>query len=104
MTLGELARLFNACLHIGAAVTVVPMANYARAMRSTTPQCRAPTDRCDSPRRRAMANFAKTCCFVAFHADVISRRDSAKSRASPGDLPAGRGARQPTRTLRTGGA
>ncbi|KML09353.1 hypothetical protein VK92_10125 [Burkholderia sp. LK4] len=33
MTLGELARLFNACLHIGAAVTVVPMANYARAMR-----------------------------------------------------------------------
>ncbi|WP_322072935.1 exo-beta-N-acetylmuramidase NamZ domain-containing protein [Burkholderia cepacia] len=33
MTLGELARLFNARLHIGAALTVVPMANYARAMR-----------------------------------------------------------------------
>lgn len=33
MTLGELARLFNDRLHIGAALTVVPMANYARAMR-----------------------------------------------------------------------
>lgn len=33
MTLGELARLFNERLHIGAALTVVPMANYVRAMR-----------------------------------------------------------------------
>ncbi len=33
MTLGELARLFNDRLHIGAALTVVPMANYVRAMR-----------------------------------------------------------------------
>ncbi|WP_175903419.1 exo-beta-N-acetylmuramidase NamZ domain-containing protein [Burkholderia seminalis] len=33
MTIGELARLFNDRLHIGAALTVVPMANYARAMR-----------------------------------------------------------------------
>lgn len=33
MTLGELARLFNQRLHIGAALTVVPMANYMRAMR-----------------------------------------------------------------------
>ncbi|WP_284889051.1 exo-beta-N-acetylmuramidase NamZ domain-containing protein [Burkholderia sp. lyk4-R2A-23] len=33
MTLGELARLFNDRLHIGAALNVVPMANYARAMR-----------------------------------------------------------------------
>ncbi|MBJ9967702.1 exo-beta-N-acetylmuramidase NamZ domain-containing protein [Burkholderia seminalis] len=33
MTFGELARLFNDRLHIGAALTVVPMANYARAMR-----------------------------------------------------------------------
>ncbi|ORT85122.1 serine hydrolase [Burkholderia puraquae] len=33
MTLGELARLFNERRQIGAALTVVPMANYARAMR-----------------------------------------------------------------------
>ncbi|RQZ23773.1 DUF1343 domain-containing protein [Burkholderia sp. Bp9017] len=33
MTLGELARLFNDRLHIGAALSVVPMANYVRAMR-----------------------------------------------------------------------
>ncbi|WP_396333395.1 exo-beta-N-acetylmuramidase NamZ domain-containing protein [Burkholderia anthina] len=33
MTLGELARLFNDRLHIGAALGVVPMANYVRAMR-----------------------------------------------------------------------
>ncbi|WP_409364359.1 serine hydrolase [Burkholderia sp. Bp8991] len=33
MTLGELARLFNDRLHVGAALTVVPMAHYARAMR-----------------------------------------------------------------------
>lgn len=33
MTLGELARLFNDRLHIGAALDVVPMANYVRAMR-----------------------------------------------------------------------
>ncbi|WP_174242096.1 MULTISPECIES: exo-beta-N-acetylmuramidase NamZ domain-containing protein [Burkholderia] len=33
MTLGELARLFNARLRIGAALTVVPMANYTRTMR-----------------------------------------------------------------------
>lgn len=33
MTFGELARLFNDRLHTGAALTVVPMANYARAMR-----------------------------------------------------------------------
>ncbi|WP_200882389.1 exo-beta-N-acetylmuramidase NamZ domain-containing protein [Burkholderia pyrrocinia] len=33
MTIGELARLFNDRLRIGAALTVVPMAHYARAMR-----------------------------------------------------------------------
>ncbi|WP_176049845.1 serine hydrolase [Burkholderia sp. BCC1644] len=33
MTIGELARLFNERLRIGAALTVVPMAHYARAMR-----------------------------------------------------------------------
>lgn len=33
MTLGELARLFNQRLHTGAALTVVPMANFMRAMR-----------------------------------------------------------------------
>lgn len=33
MTLGELATLFNDRLHLGAALSVVPMANYVRGMR-----------------------------------------------------------------------
>ncbi|WP_322036017.1 hypothetical protein [Burkholderia cepacia] len=97
MTLGELARLFNACLHIGVAVTL----------------CHAPATACANAAHQRIDAILhgvvqwqilpKHAVLWLFHADVISRRDSAGSRASSGDLPEERGALQPIRTLRTGG-